>query len=87
MYRIRHIIEVITMSEPMPTLLHEIVALRKDSGLTQQQLADRSGIPQPSIGRIETGRTNPKLSTLLQLVHALGGELSIKIPPERKAVV
>lgn len=43
---------------------------RRRSGLTQRQLAAKSGIPQESIARIERGRVDPRLGTLDRLLEA-----------------
>ena len=46
---------------------------RRHAGLTQDQLAARSGIDQSTISDLETGRnTDPRLSTLTRLAEALG---------------
>jgi len=45
---------------------------RKGAGLTQQQLADRAGVTQPSIAAYETGRRQPTLPTLYRLLAAAG---------------
>jgi DNA-binding XRE family transcriptional regulator len=50
-------------------------ALRVDRGLTQQQLAERLGMTQPEVSRIER-RPDAKLSLVRAYVRALGGELS-----------
>ncbi len=44
--------------------------------LTQQALAKKSGIAQPTIARIEAGRANPTLLQVVKLAHAL--DLKIK---------
>ncbi len=49
--------------------LHE---LRKKNGLSQQELSYRTGIEKPSIRRLEKGRTNPTLKTLLKICTGLG---------------
>jgi transcriptional regulator with XRE-family HTH domain len=43
---------------------------RRRSGLTQRQLAAKSGIPQESIARIEKGRVDPRVGTLDRLLEA-----------------
>jgi transcriptional regulator with XRE-family HTH domain len=46
--------------------------LRKAAGLTQEQLAERSGFSQQYISRLEQGRRNPTVVTLYELANALG---------------
>ena len=46
--------------------------LRKAAHLTQQQLADKSGISRVTLARIETGACNPSLDSLRALALALG---------------
>ena len=49
-----------------------IAELRKEQNMTQAQLADRCGIAQAHIARIETGRYSVGLDTLAQIATALG---------------
>jgi predicted transcriptional regulator len=44
---------------------------RTELGLTQSELADRAGVSQPLIARIEGGDVDPRLSTLRRIVDAL----------------
>jgi transcriptional regulator with XRE-family HTH domain len=46
--------------------------LRTQAGLTQQLLADRSGISQQTISRYETEKGSPTLRTLDRLAHSVG---------------
>ncbi len=39
--------------------------------MTQQMLADKSGIAQPTIARIEAGRANPTLLQVIKITRAL----------------
>ena len=43
--------------------------LRKEKGLTQEQLAGKIGIKRSLIGAYEEGRTEPKLQTILNICH------------------
>lgn len=46
--------------------------VRKDKGLTQEELAEKSGISRVTIANIERGAvTNLKISTMLSLANAL----------------
>jgi transcriptional regulator with XRE-family HTH domain len=46
--------------------------VRQERGLTQEQLADRSGFSQQYISGLEQGRRNPTIVTLYELALALG---------------
>ena len=52
---------------------------RKALGLTQQELAEKTGIDQAVISRIESGRANPTLGTLDALAEGVGAYLMVKI--------
>ena len=52
--------------------------LRKDLGLTQEQLATVMDLSQPELSRVERGK-NPLLATLRRYVEALGGELEVQV--------
>jgi predicted transcriptional regulator len=43
--------------------------------MTQRSLADRAGVPQSTIGRIEAGLVDPRVGTLDRLLRACGEEL------------
>jgi len=65
-------------------LAREVFDLRKARGMTQRQLAAKSGIQQAEISRIEAGNSNPTLSTIAILAYALEAELSLE-PQKGKA--
>lgn len=46
--------------------------LRLEAGLTQAELAKRTGIHRPNIARVEAGRHTPSLETLSRLTVAIG---------------
>ena len=48
---------------------------RKELGLTQDELGNRAGLAAKHVSRIENGTHEPKVSTLLALISALGLEL------------
>lgn len=52
---------------------------RSIAGMSQKELAAKSKIDQSDISKIERGLSNPSVSTLERLAHALGGELEITV--------
>ena len=48
-------------------------------GITQQDLADISGVGLRTIKEIETGRGNPAVNTLSKILAVLGMELDVNI--------
>jgi len=53
---------------------------RQIGGLTQSQLATRSGITQPVISAYERGRREPGAETFLMLIEAAGLDFIIRVP-------
>lgn len=53
-----------------------IRSLRKESGLTQIELAFRCGMEPSNLNRIEAGRTNPTVRSLSLIANGLGVKLS-----------
>lgn len=58
-------------------IIKEIVHMRQYNNLSQQDLADKSGVKQPMIARFERGINTPNMSTVLKLLAAFGKTLSI----------
>jgi transcriptional regulator with XRE-family HTH domain len=54
-----------------------LLAGRRRSGLSQEQLAERLGRPQSTIARWETGRQHPPLESVVEALHACGLELTV----------
>ena len=50
---------------------------RVRAGLSQRSLATKAGAPQSTVGRIETGVIEPRIDTLLRLLHASGYDLEL----------
>ena len=55
-----------------------IATLRKEKGMTQQDLADVTGLFRNHISRIEQGRYSVGFDTLQAIAEALGGTIDIK---------
>ena len=56
-----------------------IAELRKGQGMTQTQLAERCGLQQAHIARIEAGRYSVGLDTLAQIADAMGMKIDFII--------
>lgn len=65
------------------SLARQLAVQRRAQRLTQKQLAERSGIDQAEISRIERGQANPTTATLGALTGALG--LDVHLIPGGKA--
>jgi HTH-type transcriptional repressor of puuD len=71
------------MSNGLPRLRE----IRETQGMSQRRLAALAGITQAALFRLETGETDPRLSTLRQIAKALGvtvGEIIGETKPARK---
>lgn len=62
-------------------LVDQLVRLRKDKGLSQQDVADAMGVTQPAVARIESGERDPRLSTLRRYAHAVGALIEHTVSP------
>ena len=69
--------------DPPHVLASNVYRLRKDRGLTQEQLAEAVGVRQPRIAEIERGDANPRLLTLSRLAFALGVPVAALLDPDR----
>lgn len=63
---------------PEYELIKQIIQARAEQNLTQQELADKIGIKQSNISRLESGNYNPSLDFLKKIANGLGKELHIE---------
>lgn len=68
--------------DPECSVIEAILKARKESGLTQKQLSERTGIAQTDISRLERGNANPSLRTLQRLAAGMGMRVKIEFVPE-----
>ena len=54
-----------------------VISARNAANLTQKQLAQRSGVSQANISKIENGNYHASLSTLKRIADALGKRLVV----------
>ena len=63
--------------EPEYQLILALIELRNEQNISQQELAERSGINRSDISRIENANANPSLRTLKRLAGAFGKKVNI----------
>lgn len=64
--------------EPEFSIMQAIIDARKESGLTQKQLSEKTGITQADISRLESGNANPSLHTLQRLASGMNMKLKLE---------
>ncbi len=52
--------------------------------VTQEQIAEFSGLHRNGISKLERGESDPKLSTLLNILSLLGARLIVEMPENGK---
>ena len=67
--------------QPEHALVQAMIDARKRTGLTQQQLAEKTGISQSDISKFETGGGNPSIKTLQRLAAGMGMILQVEFKP------
>ena len=67
--------------EPEFSIVQALIDARKESGLTQKQLSERTGIAQADISKLESGNANPSVRTLQRLAAGMGMRVKIEFQP------
>ena len=62
-----------------------LLAAREYTGLTQMELAKKTGISQADISRLENGLRNPSIALLQRIADALNMSLRIEMIPKTSA--
>ena len=57
--------------------IHAMIAARIENNMTQKQLAEKTGIRQSNISRIENGSSSPTVETLARIAAGMGKRLKI----------
>ena len=65
--------------------IRAIIGARLESKLTQKELAEKTGIRQSNISRIENGTSSPTVDTLARLAAGMGKTLKIEFVPDSTA--
>lgn len=71
--------------QPELDVIRAIVDARISQNLTQKELAEKTGINQADISKLENGTRNPSLKLLKRLADGMGMELKIDFIPKKAA--
>ena len=71
--------------QPEMDVIRAIVDARTSQNLTQKELAERTGINQADISKLENGTRNPSVNLLKRLADGMGMALKIEFVPKQKA--
>lgn len=67
--------------QPEAALMHAMVEARRNRNLTQKELAERCGIAQTEISRIERGERNPSIRVLQKIAEGMDMYLQVSFLP------
>lgn len=70
--------------EPEFNMMQAMIDARKRNNITQKELAERTGIDQSDISKIETGNANPTLAVLKRLAEGMDMVLRLEFVPKNK---
>ena len=69
--------------QPEMNITRAILDARIRAGMTQTELAEKSGISQADICRLEQGTRNPSIALLKRLADAMDSTLRIEFVPKK----
>lgn len=67
---------------PELDIIKAMLDARKLQNLTQEELAEKTGIDQADISKLENGTRNPTINLLKRLAEGLGMDLKIEFVPK-----
>ena len=70
--------------QPEMNVIRAIIDARISQNITQKELADRTGIAQTEISRLENGTRNPSIKLLQRLAEGMGMVLNISFTPKTR---
>ncbi len=71
--------------QPEMDVIRAMVDARISQNLTQKELAERTGINQADISKLENGTRNPSLKLLKRLADGMGMTLKLEFIPKNPA--
>lgn len=73
--------------QPELDVIRAIVEARTSQNMTQKELAERTGINQADISKLENGTRNPSVNLLKRLAEGMGMTLKIEFVPKQKQTI
>lgn len=70
--------------QPEMDVIRALVDARTSRNLTQKQLAERTGIHQADISKLENGTRNPSINLLKRLAEGMDMVLKIEFIPKQR---
>ena len=68
--------------QPERAIIQAIIDARLQTGFTQKELSERTGIAQGDISKLEHGNANPSIRTLQRLASGMGMKLKLEFIPD-----
>lgn len=65
--------------QPQYEIVKQIIHARSEQHISQKELAERTGLKQSNISRLESGNYNPSIAFLQKVAKGLGMELHIEL--------
>lgn len=67
--------------QPEYDIIQAMIDARNSQHITQKELAEKTGITQADISRIENGTRNPSLAMMKRIAEGLGMQLKLEFVP------
>ena len=67
--------------QPERAIMQALIDARLQTGLTQKELSEKTGIAQSDISKLERGNANPSIRTLQRLAAGMGMMLHVEFRP------
>lgn len=65
-------------------VIKELIEYRKKHKLTQQDIAERSGIMRPNIARLESMKAEPSMDVLSRYAGSMGMDIKISLVKKKQ---
>ena len=69
--------------QPEMNVIRAIIDARISQNMTQKELAEKTGIAQTEISRLENGTRNPSIKLLQRLADGMGMVLNVSFSPKK----